>query len=44
MLVDPKKINIGLTVFISVRTNEHDPEWLDDFANAISAMPEIQGV
>ena len=44
MLVDPKKINLGLTVFIAVRTNEHDPEWLEVFAKATKTMPEIQGV
>ncbi|MEL6372619.1 MAG: Lrp/AsnC family transcriptional regulator [Pseudomonadota bacterium] len=43
-LVDPKKVNLGLSVFIAVRTNEHDPKWLENFARAVSAMPEIQGV
>lgn len=43
-LVDASKVNLGLTVFISVRTNEHDPEWLERFAAATAALPEIQGV
>ena len=43
-LVDPAKINLGLTVFIAVRTNEHDPEWLETFARETKSMPEIQGV
>lgn len=43
-LVDPKLINLGLCVFIAVRTNEHDPDWLESFARATSSMPEIQGV
>ncbi|MDP4593365.1 MAG: Lrp/AsnC family transcriptional regulator [Beijerinckiaceae bacterium] len=43
-LVDPEKINLGLSVFIAVRTNEHDPEWLETFAQVTSAMPEVQGV
>lgn len=43
-LVDPDKINLGLTVFIAVRTNEHDPDWLDTFARETTAIPEIQGV
>lgn len=43
-LVDPAKINLGLTVFIAVRTNEHDPDWLETFARETRAIPEIQGV
>lgn len=42
-LVDPDKINLGLTVFIAVRTNEHDPDWLETFAREIRSIPEIQG-
>lgn len=44
MLVDPEKVNLGLMVFIAVRTKEHDPYWLETFAKATRAMPEIQGV
>ena len=43
-LVDPSKVNLGLSVFIAVRTNEHDPEWLEKFARETRAIPEIQGV
>lgn len=43
-LVDPDKINLGLSVFIAVRTNEHDPKWLETFARETSSMPEVQGV
>jgi Lrp/AsnC family transcriptional regulator, cysteine-sensing transcriptional activator len=43
-LVDPAKINLGLNVFIAVRTNEHDPEWLERFARETRSIPEIQGV
>ena len=43
-LVDPAKINLGLSVFIAVKTNEHDQAWSDAFANATRAIPEIQGV
>lgn len=43
-LVDPDKINLGLSVFIAVRTNEHDPEWLENFARETQSIPEIQGV
>ncbi len=43
-LLEPAKVNLGLSVFIAIRTNEHDPEWLETFARETSAMPEIQGV
>ncbi len=43
-LVDPTKINLGLSVFIAVRTNEHDPDWLEKFARETCSIPEIQGV
>lgn len=43
-LVDPVKVNLGLSVFIAVKTNEHDQAWSDSFASATRAIPEIQGV
>jgi len=43
-LVDPDKINLGLSVFIAVKTNEHDPNWLETFARETRSIPEIQGV
>ncbi len=43
-LVEPDKINLGLSVFIAIRTNEHDPDWLETFARETGAMAEIQGV
>lgn len=43
-LVDPEKVNLSLSVFIAVRTNEHDPDWLDTFASETRSFPEIQAV
>ena len=43
-LVDSTKINLDLSVFIAVRTDEHDPEWLENFARETRAIPEILGV
>jgi len=42
-LVDPDKVGVGLSVYVLVRTNRHDPEWLKDFRSAVSQMPEIIG-
>ncbi len=40
-LVDPEKLNVGLTVFVMVKTNQHNPGWLDNFSNSIKDIPEI---
>jgi len=43
-LLDAEKLGAGLSVVIMIRTNRHDPEWLERFAQVTRAMPEIQGV
>jgi Lrp/AsnC family transcriptional regulator len=40
-LLDREKLDLGLVVFVSVRTNRHDQEWLDAFAGAAAGMPEV---
>lgn len=40
-LLDREKLDLGLVVFVSIRTSRHDQEWLDAFAKAASAMPEV---
>lgn len=40
-LVDREKVNLGLTAFVTVRTNEHTPEWLEAFRVAVGEVPEI---
>jgi len=40
-LVDPDKIGLGITVFVSVETNDHSQEWLKRFAELVGAMPEV---
>lgn len=43
-LLDPARLNLGLTAFISIRTSRHDQEWLDRFSAAVRDIPEIVGV
>ena len=43
-LLDPAKINLGLTAFIAIRTSQHDEKWLDRFSAAVRGIPEIVGV
>jgi len=43
-LVGPEALGLDLTVFIAVRTDRHDPDWLEAFTRAVRDMPEILGV
>ncbi|MGC1464289.1 MAG: Lrp/AsnC family transcriptional regulator [Pseudolabrys sp.] len=40
-LVDPEKVGLGITVFVSVETGDHSREWLTRFADVVGAMPEV---
>jgi Lrp/AsnC family transcriptional regulator len=40
-LVDQNKVGLGITVFVSVESNDHSDAWLKTFAGAVSAMPEV---
>ncbi len=40
-VLDPTKINTRVTVFVSIRTNAHNPEWLRRFSEVISEFPEV---
>ena len=43
-LLDPDKLGLGLTVFMQIKAERHDADWLEAFARATRAMPEIQSV
>ncbi|MCA0423241.1 MAG: Lrp/AsnC family transcriptional regulator [Proteobacteria bacterium] len=43
-LVDPDKIGLGLTVFVSIETGDHSGPWLERFAQTVSSMPEVMGL
>ena len=40
-LLDATKLNVGVTVFVRLKTDRHDKAWLDDFATRIAAIPEV---
>jgi Lrp/AsnC family transcriptional regulator len=40
-LLDAKQLNVGVTVFVSVRTNHHSDAWFRKFSAAVSAIPEV---
>lgn len=40
-LVDRVKVDLGLTVFVAIKTNMHNDEWLRQFAAGVTALPEV---
>ncbi len=40
-VVNQRKVGLPVTVFVSVRTGRHDEKWLDEFAAAVMALPEV---
>jgi Lrp/AsnC family transcriptional regulator len=40
-LVDPEKVGLGLTVFASIEIADHSGQGLQQFADAVLAMPEV---
>jgi len=40
-LIDPDKVGLGTTVFVSIETDDHSEEWLKRFAKVVGAMPEV---
>lgn len=43
VLADPVKLGCPLEVMVQLRAASHDPGWLDRFATATRAMPEVVG-
>ena len=41
MLVSREKVNVGVTVFVSVRTSTHTQAWFDRFHAAVQAIEEV---
>ena len=40
-VLDPAKVNVGVTVFVSVKTNEHNDAWMRKFSAVIDEFPEV---
>jgi Lrp/AsnC family transcriptional regulator len=40
-LLNPDRMNVGVTVFVRLKTSEHNIEWLENFASAVGEIPEI---
>ncbi len=40
-VLDPNKINVGITVFAAIKTDQHNADWLNDFAREVASVPEV---
>lgn len=40
-LLDPAAVNAKVTVFVSIKTNSHNAEWLKRFSEVTSQFPEV---
>lgn len=40
-ILDPEKVNVGVTVFVSIRTQHHSIDWLDCFSKAVEDIDEV---
>jgi Lrp/AsnC family transcriptional regulator len=40
-VIDQDKLGLGVTVFVSVETEDHSDGWLARFAQLVGAMPEV---
>ena len=40
-VLDPDKVNAGVTVFVSIKTDQHSLAWLEKFHAAVVDFPEV---
>lgn len=40
-LLAPAKLNVGVTVFVSIRTHHHSEQWMRKFCGVVAGIPEI---
>ena len=40
-VLDPEKMNVGVTVFVGIKTSQHTIDWLENFAAKIVDIPEV---
>jgi Lrp/AsnC family transcriptional regulator len=40
-ILDRRQLNVGVTVFVAVRTNRHHQDWLERFAEVVRGIPEV---
>ena len=40
-LLDGANLGLGMSVFVAIKTDQHNADWLDNFAATISAFEEV---
>jgi len=40
-LVEPGSVNVGVTVFVNIKTNQHSQAWFDRFHATVESIPEV---
>lgn len=40
-LLDAHQVNAGVTVFVSIKTDQHSNQWLEKFHTAVADFPEV---
>tara|TARA_Y100000588_G_scaffold361064_1_gene421513 strand:- start:1140 stop:1613 length:474 start_codon:yes stop_codon:yes gene_type:complete len=40
-LLNAESLNLRVTAFVSIRTNQHSTEWFEKFSKSISSFPEV---
>ena len=40
-LLDADKLGLGVSVFVQVKTNQHDANWAEEFARVVAEFPEV---
>ena len=40
-LLDPAAVNLGLTVYVAIRTNQHNDDWSRRFSEVLAEIPEV---
>jgi Lrp/AsnC family transcriptional regulator len=43
-LLDPKKVNASVTVFVAIKTDQHSREWIERFNKAVTELPEVMEI
>jgi len=43
-LLDPKKVNASVTVFVAIKTSEHTSEWIERFNREVAKLPEVMEI
>lgn len=40
-LLDPVKLNVGVTVFVAIRTTQHNEKWFKRLSSVVANIPQI---